>query len=90
MSVDPATAPSDATSGSRHELVRVLGLGIAIAMVVGNTIGSGIFRKPGLIAADADSFPLIIAGWIGGGLVCLMGALCFAELAAMLPRRRDV
>jgi len=85
MSVDPATAPSDATSGSRHELVRVLGLGIAIAMVVGNTIGSGIFRKPGLIAADADSFPLIIAGWIGGGLVCLMGALCFAELAAMLP-----
>ncbi len=55
-------------------------------MVVGNTIGSGIFRKPGLIATDADSFPLIIAGWIGGGLVCLLGALCFAELAAMLPR----
>ena len=86
MSSDPSTAPSDSTTGSGHELLRVLGLGIAIAMVVGNTIGSGIFRKPGLIAADADSFPLIIAGWIVGGLVCLMGALCFAELAAMLPR----
>jgi len=86
MSVDPATAPSDATSGSRHELVRVLGLGIAIAMVVGNTIGSGIFRTPGAIATAANSFPLIIAGWIIGGLVCLIGALCFAELAAMLPR----
>ncbi len=85
MSSDPA-APSDSTTASRPELLRVLGLGIAIAMVVGNTIGSGIFRKPGLIAADAGSFPLIIAGWIGGGLVCLLGALCFAELAAMLPR----
>lgn len=86
MSADPQAASSDSPTGSRHELLRVLGLGIAIAMVVGNTIGSGIFRKPGLIATDADSFSLIIAGWIGGGLVCLLGALCFAELAAMLPR----
>ena len=85
MSSDPAT-PSESSPASRPELLRVLGLGIAIAMVVGNTIGSGIFRKPGLIAADAGSFPLIIAGWIGGGLVCLLGALCFAELASMLPR----
>lgn len=85
MSAEPTSSPAT-DSGSRHELLRVLGLGIAIAMVVGNTIGSGIFRKPGLIATDADSFPLIIAGWIGGGLVCLLGALCFAELAAMLPR----
>lgn len=86
MSDVPTAPPSQSTDGSRHELLRVLGLGIAIAMVVGNTIGSGIFRKPGLIAADADSFPLIITGWIGGGIVCLLGALCFAELAAMLPR----
>ena len=85
MSSDPA-APSDSPTGQRPELLRVLGLWIAIAMVVGNTIGSGIFRKPGLIAADAGSFPLIIAGWIGGGMVCLLGALCFAELASMLPR----
>ncbi len=64
----------------------MLGLGIAIAMVVGNTIGSGVFLKPGKIAGDAGSFPLIIAGWIGGGLICMAGALCFAELAAMLPK----
>lgn len=87
MSSEPAPpTASDSDHGSRPELLRVLGLGIAMAMVVGNTIGSGIFRKPGLIAADADSFPLIIAGWIGGGLVCLAGALCFAELASMLPK----
>lgn len=86
MSADPAATPSDSPSGSRHELLRVLGLGIATAMVVGNTIGSGIFLKPGKIAGDAGSFPLIVTGWIGGGLVCLLGALCFAELGAMLPR----
>ena len=87
MSVEPpADSASSTDSNARPELLRVLGLGIAIAMVVGNTIGSGIFRKPGTIAADAGAFPLIIAGWIGGGLVCLAGALCFAELGAMLPR----
>lgn len=86
MSADPVTPPSHAPDGSRHELLRVLGLGIAIAMVVGNTIGSGIFLKPGKIAADSGSFPMIVSGWIVGGLVCLAGALCFAELAAMLPR----
>ena len=86
MSADPTAPPSHSPDGSRHELLRVLGLGIAIAMVVGNTIGSGIFLKPGKIAGDAGSFPLIVSGWIGGGLVCLLGALCFAELGAMLPR----
>ncbi len=86
MSTEPVSAPNASEPGSRPQLLRVLGLGIAIAMVVGNTIGSGIFLKPGKIAADAGSFPLIISGWIGGGLICLLGALCFAELGAMLPR----
>lgn len=86
MSADPSAAPSESPAKSRPELLRVLGLGIAIAMVVGNTIGSGIFLKPGKIAGDAGSFPLIVTGWIGGGVVCLLGALCFAELGTMLPR----
>ncbi len=86
MSSDPSAPSSDPQSESRPQLLRVLGLGIAIAMVVGNTIGSGIFLKPGKIAADAGSFSMIVSCWIIGGLVCLAGALCFAELAAMLPR----
>lgn len=83
---DSSASTSSSDSKGRPELLRVLGLGIAIAMVVGNTIGSGIFLKPGKIAGDAGSFPLIVWSWIGGGLVCLLGALCFAELGAMLPR----
>jgi basic amino acid/polyamine antiporter, APA family len=58
---------------------------MAIAIVVGNVIGSGIFAKPGRIAAEAGRFDLIIAVWIVGGVLCLLGALCFAELATMLP-----
>ena len=86
MSAEPPAPLNLSAADSRPELLRVLGLGIAIAMVVGNTIGSGIFLKPGKIAGDAGSFPLIVTGWIGGGFVCLLGALCFAELGAMLPR----
>jgi basic amino acid/polyamine antiporter, APA family len=79
-------SPLDPGIVSRPGLLRALGPGMGIAMVVGNVIGSGIFFKPGGIAADAGSFPLIITAWILGGLICLGGALCFAELAVMLPR----
>ena len=67
-------------------LRRDLGLGIAMAVVVGNVIGSGIFYKPSKIAADAGSFPLILTLWVVGGGLCFLGGLCFAELAAMYPR----
>lgn len=67
-------------------LVRALGAGMAVAIVVGNTIGSGIFAKPGRIAAEAGDFGLIISIWGVGAVLCLLGALCIAELAVMLPR----
>ena len=57
-----------------------------MAVVVGNVIGSGIFLKPGNIAGESGSFPLIISMWVLGGVLCLLGALCFAELATMLPQ----
>jgi amino acid transporter len=59
---------------------------MAVAIVVGNVIGSGIFAKPGEIAAHAGDFRIILAAWLAGGALCMLGALCFAELAAMLPR----
>ena len=77
--VEPPT-PQAAT------LPRVLGLSMAIAIVVGNTIGAGIFVKPGRIAADAGSFPLIFSVWIFGTALCVLGGLCLAELSAMHPR----
>lgn len=54
---------------------------VAVAMVV----GAGIFRSPAEIAANADSATWFFAAWLIGGLITLGGALCFAELATMLP-----
>src|SRR6202035_6147567 len=67
-------------------LLRALGPGMAMAVVVGNVIGSGIYVKPGGIARDAGDFRVILAAWVVGGLICLLGSLCLAELGAMLPK----
>ena len=67
-------------------LKRALGLPMGVVIVVGNVIGSGIFLKPGIIAGEAGQFGLIISVWLFGGLLCVLGALCFAELATMFPR----
>lgn len=69
-----------------HSLVRALGPAMATAVVVGSVIGAGIFLKPGNIAGDGGRFGLIIGVWVAGGILCILGALCFAELATMLPR----
>jgi APA family basic amino acid/polyamine antiporter len=58
---------------------------MAMAVVVGNVIGSGIYVKPGRIAYEAGDFRVILTAWLVGGLICLMGSLCLAELGAMLP-----
>jgi basic amino acid/polyamine antiporter, APA family len=54
---------------------------VAVAMVV----GAGIFRSPSVIAANAGSAPWFFIAWLAGGFISLAGALCFAELSAMLP-----
>lgn len=69
----------------KSSLPRKLGLWSAVGVVVGITIGSGIFRTPASIARLVPNPPAIIGLWIGGGLLSLCGALSFAELGAMLP-----
>ena len=70
---------------SPARLPRTLGLWSAVALVVGITIGSGIFRSPAGIAQKVPSPTLMIALWVIGGLITLCGALSLAELAAALP-----
>jgi APA family basic amino acid/polyamine antiporter len=83
--MDPAEseAPRAATSG---RLLNVLGLAFGLAGSVGGTIGAGILRTPGLVAAQLPSEPWILLIWLLGGLYALLGACCIAELAAALPR----
>jgi APA family basic amino acid/polyamine antiporter len=66
-------------------LLRVLGVGFGIAMLVGNSIGGGILRMPGIVAAYTPNASIIIALWIMGGMLALAGALIYAEASAAYP-----
>src|SRR5438477_417736 len=55
-------------------------------MVVGITIGSGIFRTPGLVAHQLGRPWLTFVAWLLGGVLAFLGALCFAELATRHPQ----
>ena len=63
----------------------VLSVFDAVMIVVGLVVGIGIFRTPSIVAASAGSDWAFVAVWIAGGLVTLVGALCYAELAAAHP-----
>jgi amino acid transporter len=85
------TSPSDSSTGTGapgapQELPRQLGLWSAIAVLVGTTIGSGIFRSPAGIADKLPGPLPLLAVWATGGLFALCGALTLAELAGALPR----
>jgi APA family basic amino acid/polyamine antiporter len=67
-------------------LVRRLGLWSCIGIVLGITIGGGIFRTPAGIAARVPDPMLMLAVWLIGGLIVLCGALAFAELSASMPQ----
>src|SRR5690242_11842409 len=80
-------AVSTPTKGriSSPGLLPTLGLFTTIMMVVGGVIGSGIFRKPGVMAQQLGSPELLLAVWILAGVITLFGALTNAEIAAMVP-----
>lgn len=61
-----------------------------MAVLVGTTIGSGIFRVPATVAARVGDPGLFILAWVLGGALALFGALTLAELAGMYPRSGGV
>ena len=83
----PATTTVHEPSATSSDgLVRAIGLPAATLLVVGNVIGSAIFLTSGIIAADLQSTPALLAAWLAGGLLTMAGGLTFAEMGAMLPR----
>jgi APA family basic amino acid/polyamine antiporter len=73
-------------SASPERLPRTLGLWSSVALVVGITIGSGIFRSPAGIARQAPNPMAMLGLWVAGGAITLCGALSLAEIAAALPQ----
>jgi APA family basic amino acid/polyamine antiporter len=74
------------TTTQPGKLLSVLGVAFGLAGSVGGTIGAGILRTPGLVAAQLHTPSLVLLAWLVGGLYALLGAICIAELAASLPR----
>lgn len=80
------TTKNPPPTNSRGHLLRVLGVGFGLAVIIGNTIGAGIFRAPGQIA-DQLPHPWIFLGiWLAGGVYALLGAISVAELGTLVPR----
>src|SRR5215510_1470727 len=71
---------------TQGHLLRVLGVGFGLAVIIGNTIGAGIFKAPGAIAEQLPAPTPFLLVWIAGGLYAFLGAISVAELGTMIPR----
>lgn len=69
----------------RPGLIPTLGIFSAVMLVAGGVIGSGIFRKAGVMAAQVGSPEVLLGVWLLAGVISLMGSLSNAELAGMMP-----
>ena len=76
-------SPSESSSGS---VTRRITLPVAVAIVVANMVGTGVFGSLGFqVEALPSGFPVMTL-WVLGGLISFCGAVCYAELTAMMPR----
>lgn len=73
------------SASPRPGLLPTLGLFSTVMLVVGGVIGSGIFRKPGVMAAQLGSPELLMLVWVLAGVITLFGALTNAEIASLIP-----
>jgi APA family basic amino acid/polyamine antiporter len=67
------------------QLARRLGAFDATMIVMGGIIGSGIFMNPYVVARQVHTPTLIVGAWAAGGVIALLGAFAYAELAALRP-----
>jgi APA family basic amino acid/polyamine antiporter len=79
LTLKPPPAP-------QRKLLRILGVGFGIAVILGGTVAAGILHNPGTVAGYLGNPWLILAVWLLGGIYALLGALVVAELGTMLPQ----
>lgn len=87
MTQRPATtvtlsSPAAAAAGQPKP---VLGTAHAVMLIVGFVVGAGIFKAPSLVAGMSGSPGWMFFAWVLGGVISLVGALCYAELATAFP-----
>jgi amino acid transporter len=75
-------APLDPAAGEPKKTLSSLD---TMAMIIGIVVGAGIFKTPALVAANAGSELAVILLWCAGGVISMIGALCYAELTTAYP-----
>jgi APA family basic amino acid/polyamine antiporter len=75
---------------AQGDLRRVIGFWGGTALIIGITIGSGIFRKPYTLAGLVPSPMMILGLWAAFGIISICGALAIAELSSMMPKTGGV
>lgn len=83
MNSDKKSVPSEPHYQGKPK--PVLSVTDAVVIIVGIVVGAGIFRTPSIVAANTGSWELFLSVWVLGGLVSLIGALCYAELSSSFP-----
>jgi len=78
---EPACASNTAANAPRP----TLSASDAVAIIVGMVVGSGIFTVPPLVASSLRDPGLVLGVWFAGGVLAMVGALCYAELATAYP-----
>ena len=71
---------------NKGELLKLLGVGFGIAVTIGGTIGTGILRKPGPIAANLGDPSIIMLVWVLVSVYAFLGVLCAIELGVSVPK----
>ena len=79
------SAPQHTSGSGPVVLLRQLGLGSAIALVISNMIGTGIFISSGYLAGDLGTPFLFLIIWVVGAAFALAGAFCYSELGINFP-----
>ena len=77
---------TDNAAVSRGHLLAVLGVGFGLAVTIGNAVGAGILRTPGVIASHLQTFWLFLSVWVVGALYAFLGANALSELGTLVPR----
>jgi amino acid transporter len=84
---DYNTAKIDSDKSSVSDAIpkKALHTSDVIALIVGIVVGAGIFRTPSMVAGNTETTGIFFLTWILGGIVSLVGALCYAELTTTFP-----
>jgi APA family basic amino acid/polyamine antiporter len=86
MPADSESSTDGRAFAPHSSLKRILGVGFGLAVIFGGTVGVGILRMPGTIAAQLGSFWSIMLVWTAGGCYALLGAVSIAELGTAMPQ----